>query len=621
MTKIKKRAFRAATYDGGVNVEERTAKLTFMTEAICDNWFVPEKVICTKEAADLTRLDNGVLPLLFNHERGKVIGQVQEITFENHEAKATVRFFDDEDGEKIFKKVQDGLRGVSVGYIRQSTTRVMPGNELNGVTYDDVTDVTTKWMPFEISIVSIPADPDTGVGRDLGDGGEELIVRELEGDKKMPNENPTPTSIATPTSAPDMEAMRAQAAADEKHRILTITNLCTRCNVTASDREKYINDGTSVEAVRSALLDQMIATHNPIRVTPKAADPETDKGAFHRNAVDGLLMRSGITVDKPSENAGRYTNAALRTIGEMCLELEGVKGVRLMGDHEIAERAMGSGAFQGIVDDYANKSMMKAYQEQEFIFENFVSKGSNRDFKPNYKYEMGLAGEPELMAAESGEFKYQEMTDAKVSTQIATYGKAIKFTREIFINDQLGQVQRVINLQAAGFRRLQEKTFFDVLQAIDYSAKNGNLVATNKNISAAAYSEMRMLMRHQKDLEGKGFIGVTPKFLLASDEAWMEHTTLLTSGARPDQDNAGVNNPAKGMFTLYTSPYLEGTAYYAIAAPNQMNGIEFTTLGNLDKPQSRTIVPSNYLGLEVQMWMDFGFNVLSHKAFVKNAGE
>jgi hypothetical protein len=71
---------------------------------------------------------------------------------------------------------------------------------------------------------------------------------------------------------------------------------------------------------------------------------------------------------------------------------------------------------------------------------------------------------------------------------------------------------------------------------------------------------------------------------------------------------------------LVTSPYLTGTAYYAVANPVELEGIEYTTLNNVDRPYSRTVIPQNHLGIDYQFWMDFGFNVIDFRAFVKNAG-
>ena len=618
MVKIKKYASRDIALNG---VDEATRKVsfTFMTDAPCDNWFVPESCLCEKECVNLKRFDNGVMPVLFNHNRDVVIGRVDAIRFEEHKVIADITLDDDEEANKVMKKLVSGsLRGVSVGYMREHTVRVNAGNEYRGVKYDVVTDVTDLWQPYEVSIVSCPADPDCGVGRELAE-----IEMEIENKEEKAMEKEKDTTIMQDSGKVAEEAMKA-----ERDRVTEICAVCRQFNVPADKMDGYIKEAKTVDAVRKAILDDMAAEQKPAKVTV-----EKDAGDnFIERAVDGLALHHGVITDAEAvKGADEYRNGSLRAIAEDCLIAGGMseRELRHMSAHEVFEemfnshsRAMGTEQFSMIIDQFGNKTMLKGYQEQPTVFQQLVSKGSNKDFKPTHKYRLGLDGKPELMPPESGEFKYQEMADENISTAIQTYGKAISFTREIFINDDMGAVVKAIRMQAGGFRRLQEEMFFNVLTNITFnSTTRKNLVVTNKNISAKAYSEMRTLMRRQKDFEGKAYVGVFPAFILASDENFYDHAQLLAAASDPSQTNPGVPNIMKGMMTLVTSPYLTGKAYYAIARPSEMEGIEYTTLNNVDRPYSRTVIPQSHLGIDYQFWMDFGFNLIDYRAFVKNAGE
>lgn len=618
MVKIKKYASRDIALNG---VDEATRKVsfTFMTDAPCDNWFVPESCLCEKECVNLKRFDNGVMPVLFNHNRDVVIGRVDAIRFEEHKVIADITLDDDDEANKVMKKLVSGsLRGVSVGYMREHTVRVNAGNEYRGVKYDVITDVTDLWQPYEVSIVSCPADPDCGVGRELAE-----IEMEIENKEEKAMEKEKDTTIMQDSGKVAEEAMKA-----ERDRVTEICAVCRQFNVPADKMDGYIKDAKTVDAVRKAILDDMAAEQKPAKVTV-----EKDAGDnFIERAVDGLALHHGVITDAEAvKGADEYRNGSLRAIAEDCLIAGGMseRELRHMSAHEVFEemfnshsRAMGTEQFSMIIDQFGNKTMLKGYKEQPTVFQQLVSKGSNKDFKPTHRYRLGLDGKPELMPPESGEFKYQEMADESVSTAIQTYGKAISFTREIFINDDMGAVVKAIRMQAGGFRRLQEEMFFNVLTNITFnSTTRKNLVVTNKNISAKAYSEMRTLMRRQKDFEGKAYVGVFPAFILASDENFYDHAQLLAAASDPSQTNPGVPNIMKGMMTLITSPYLTGKAYYAIARPSEMEGIEYTTLNNVDRPSSRTVIPQSHLGIDYQFWMDFGFNLIDYRAFVKNAGE
>ena len=64
--------------------------------------------------------------------------------------------------EEVFQDVIDGIRrNVSVGYLIHEAQLV---NTKDGLETYRVTD----WEPFEVSIVSVPADPTVGVGRSAG---------------------------------------------------------------------------------------------------------------------------------------------------------------------------------------------------------------------------------------------------------------------------------------------------------------------------------------------------------------------------------------------------------------------------------------------------------------------
>ena len=630
MVRIKKYAVRDISL-GEIDEANRKAKFTFMTEAPCDNWFVPESCLCEKQNVDLTRFKNGVMPLLFNHDRNVVLGKISNVTFENKRAVAEVVFDNDEETDKIFKKVLSGsLRGVSVGYMRLHTVRVNAGCEYKGVKYDATTDVTDLWQPYEVSIVSCPADPDCGVGRELRD--IEMEIQKTKEENTMENKdtvmNGKPDVVAKDVAEKSAAEAATKAAQAERERVGAIYAVCREFNVDSAKVESYVKDGKTVDAVRKAILDEIAEKQKASKVT--VTEDAGDK--FIERAVDGLALHHGvITEEEAVKGADEYRNGSLRAIAEDCLIAGGMseRELRHMSAHEVFEemfnshsRAMGSEQFSMVIDQFGNKTMLKGYREQPTVFQQLVSKGSNKDFKPTHKYRLGLDGKPELMPPESGEFKYQEMADENISTAIQTYGKAISFTREIFINDDMGAVVKAIRMQAGGFRRLQEEMFFNVLTNITFnSTTRKNLVVTNKNISAKAYSEMRTLMRRQKDFEGKAYVGVFPAYILASDEAFYDHAQLLKASSDPSQTNPGVPNIMQGMMTLITSPYLTGAAYYAIARPSEMEGIEYTTLNNVDRPYSRTVIPQSHLGIDYQFWMDFGFNLIDYRAFVKNAGE
>ena len=147
--------------------DNRKYTLSFSSEEPYDRWFGPEILDHSDGAVDMTRLtDIGVV--LFNHNRDIVIGKVTRAWIENNRGYAEIKFDPDEQAELIRQKVESGtLKGVSVGYRVESWEEVMPGKQSADGKYIGPCSIARRWAPYEISIVSVPADATVGVGREM----------------------------------------------------------------------------------------------------------------------------------------------------------------------------------------------------------------------------------------------------------------------------------------------------------------------------------------------------------------------------------------------------------------------------------------------------------------------
>lgn len=144
---------------------ERKRILSFSSEEPYDRWWGTEILSHSEGALDLTRL-NSIGCLLFNHNRDKVIGKVLRAWVENERGNAEVEFDTDTDADVIYQKVASGtLKGVSVGYAVEVWEEVAANKKSSDGRFTGPCDIATRWTPYEISIVSVPADPTVGVGR------------------------------------------------------------------------------------------------------------------------------------------------------------------------------------------------------------------------------------------------------------------------------------------------------------------------------------------------------------------------------------------------------------------------------------------------------------------------
>lgn len=163
-----------------VEGEENTRKFTlsFSSEEPYMRWFGNEILDHKEGAIDLTRLtEMGVV--LYNHNRDNVIGKVTRAWIEDGKGRAEIEFDSDDQSEVIRQKVESGtLKGVSVGYMVDSWEEVMPGKQSADGRFTGPCSIARKWAPYEISIVSIPADTTVGVGRDMEHGQERDLMQE-----------------------------------------------------------------------------------------------------------------------------------------------------------------------------------------------------------------------------------------------------------------------------------------------------------------------------------------------------------------------------------------------------------------------------------------------------------
>ena len=254
---------RAIQTDGiTVDAETRTVEFPFSSEMPVERWFGDEVLSHKSGAADLTRLNDGA-PLLFNHNMDEIIGVVEEARIgSDKRGYARVRFAKTARADEVLGMVNDGiLRNVSFGYrIAEMTESVKDGKS---------TFMATRWEPYEISAVTIPADNSVGFGR--SDDGDQRDVTVHRSEESAPAEQPpeeiTMTEAITP--AVDVQVVATQAAEAERSRIAAISALGERFNQSDLSR-KLINEGKSMDEARSAFLEEIKVDQKPI--TGKEAD-------------------------------------------------------------------------------------------------------------------------------------------------------------------------------------------------------------------------------------------------------------------------------------------------------------------------------------------------------------
>ena len=624
------------TLSGSVRaLEEGQYEISFASETPYDRWFGPEILLCEEGSVDLSRMgDNAAL--LFAHGRDPRIGPMPIgkiirawVDPAEHKCRAVIQFDDeDEDAQKIRRKVDGGmLSGVSVGYSVSSWESVGLGKTSANGRFAGPCEVAVKWLPYEISFEPTPADPTVGLGKSIN-----------EEDNQMPNpiSNSTPApeaegarSAAPETAAPQSAAPQSAAPeaslAAERQRCSDITALCRRFG---QDPAPYIDGGDSLDQVRAAILDGMASARTGVTGIQVTAD-EGDK--FRRSAVDGLLIRAGIAVERPAEGARTFAGLSLRDIAIESLRMAGESGATRMSNDELLRRAMSpDSAFVSIAGAVAQSAVATGYQAAPTTYQLWTGRGSADNFKPTAIYQISEAGTP-VRIPQNGEFTFDEMGgEQQAVRQLYTYGRSFGLTRQAFINNDLDVITKVPRAYAAACRRGINRAVYQILKNNPAMMDGQQLFsAAHKNLGTAAkpgtpaFTEAIAMMRRQKNLRGDEPLNLVPGFVLTPAAIEVPVRQMVTSTVDPDAKVAGVPNVFNNMQAICDAELDvdSGAApFYFAAAPGLCDTIEVAYLNGNDQPTLEMRPSWERLGIEYRIYMDYGVSLVDYRGLVKNPG-
>lgn len=234
-----------------INEEARIVELAFASETPYERWWGVEILDCTATAMRMGRLTSGG-PLLCDHDTRDQIGVIESVQLgADRVARAVVRFGKSARAEEVFRDVADGIRrNVSVGY--QIHNAVLVETKDDNDTYRVI-----DWEPYEISLVSVPADASVGIGRSAEEASP-VIPFEL---KESTVTAATETTAAAPAAPAITSADVQKQVAAERTQIremMALGDLHERFGGRKLASEA-IEKGESVDALRAKIMNAMTA--------------------------------------------------------------------------------------------------------------------------------------------------------------------------------------------------------------------------------------------------------------------------------------------------------------------------------------------------------------------------
>lgn len=187
-----------------VDEESRTVSVAFASDRGVDHWFGTLILSMDKKAMRSERLKSGAA-LLMDHNWRDQVGVVENFSIEGGVARADVRFSRSSRGEEVYQDVVDGIRqNISFGFIVHDL-QLESENKGEMPVYR-----SNDWEPYEISIVSVPADISVGVGRskEFSETAAEVRGQIQNNMEKNMTENNEPVTPVVATPPADTSAAR-----------------------------------------------------------------------------------------------------------------------------------------------------------------------------------------------------------------------------------------------------------------------------------------------------------------------------------------------------------------------------------------------------------------------------
>jgi hypothetical protein len=643
--KIPASSVRAAITSNSYNATDNTIEVVFATEfevqrRTWDGTKFIEILECSTSSVRLDRLNSGA-NLVDSHSTYSVqtiLGVVVRAWVENNQCKAIIRLSKREDAKGVVGDIIDGIiTNISVGYSIFGATQIDNDDEIIRVRITD-------WEPFELTVLSVPADYTAGVRSQDKSNFFELSINKrsnmtpeeiaaaaaAEAERTRAATPPVPATPVLPTpAAPDNSAIIAQ----ERTRVMQITQ---NVRVAQIDDETFLDGlitrGLTVESANTEIFARLQGAQTAIRGQSAGQVRITaDEADKYRVAMQNALMhRANPSV--PLNEGSDFRGMTLMDMARDSAERAGIK-TRGMSRRELAATALNATRSAGmhstsdfplILGNTVNRVLRDEYAVQLPTFNEWASRGVAKDFRTMTKVGLGEVGDFKEVK-EGAEYEYTTLGEGGESYKVVKYGQIIAITWETLINDDMDAFSRIPRKIVAAATRKQSDIVYAILTGSHkmsdgkqlFHADHGNLL-DGSAISIDSIGKMRLAMREQKGLGGKEYLNLTPKFLItgsANEQAALQYTSTNFAANTP-----GGINVWSGLVKPIIEARIPGNAWYFAASPSAIDTIEYSFLEGEQELFTEQRQGFEVDGLEIKARMVFGAKAIDWRGLSKNSG-
>lgn len=449
----------------------------------------------------------------------------------------------------------------------------------------------------------------------------------------------TPVIVpVTTTAAQTPDEIRAAAVRADGERRTAIRASFAKfvSHPGAADLQRTCEDDPTItaEAAGLKLLAHVAKDASPIAghyVNRMDVQPGADSrlSEFSVAATHALMIRAGVRVDKPHPHAADLRRLSIVGMAERVLSMHG-KGNASMSKGQIIQAALTTTDFPALLTGVTSTSMRTGYQNAPATHAGWTGEREVPDFRP-HTLAMLSEGPSLLLKPEAAEYKYGAFSESTDTFSVKTYGRLVKVTREMLINDQLDALASIPNTMGAAARRLEADMVYAKLldnplvkdgKAL-FHADHGNLM-TAAPLTVDSLGAARAAMRMQKGFDGVEFIDPQPRFLIVPVAMETRAEQLIASTVDAAKAN-NVENPAWiRQLTLVADPRLDAksqVSWYLASGPQQMEGIVRAYLEGEARPFLEQKEGWTTDTMEYKVRLDIGVGLIDWRGLVKNPGQ
>ena len=448
-------------------------------------------------------------------------------------------------------------------------------------------------------------------------------------------------AAGNPAPAGNDQDAQQRAVAEERQRNSDIVALCRQ---TGMDPAEFIRTGATMDTVRQAAVTHLLQHGAPIQTGAR----DRDQDNFRAGAVDAILMRAGVNVERPAESVDQFRGMSLRDLAIECMARDGqgtTTSLLRMGRDDLWNMACRqffnpTAAFPAILDNAIRKAIEHRYNHVPTTFQLWTSRGSVTDFKPtrDHSYLIGGAGEFKLVG-ENGELKADApKSELLPQRKIDTYGRQFSMTRQAFINDDIGFITEVPGLYAASAKRTINKQVYTILVknpaifdgvALFDDAHN-NDAKTGAAPSIDTLQKMMLKLLRQKDPFGEAIM-VQPKYIIVPVgygfllSQLLETQVLDVEGIGNHTVNALYNY--RNQLTVIEEGALNALAgagqpvpWFMVGDPSHAKSLQVDYLNGQEAPTIRRSEVPGQLGYVWDIWLDWGITAVDYRGIARNKG-